>query len=130
MNLREVVPVVTALIAAITAVFVTMLVFAAHLVTSPQWRYLFSVPGGQWSWAALFGAATLLMAVGLALHRHRVTAIGYGLLTFGSALISAFYLAAPLIDPGLVTFDWYPWAIALIPGLVGTVLYLKPASWS
>lgn len=120
---------VTGAMCAITAVFTFALIFWSDQVTSPQWRYLFTFPGGEGTWAVLFGGATLCMVVGLIKRWHRLTAVGNAILGVASALVAVFYAVAPVIDDNMVTFGWYPWLVALIPSTLGAAIYWRPSRW-
>lgn len=98
-------------------------------VTSPQWRYLMSVPGHQWAWAAVFGTAALLLTLGMATRRYAARAAGLAIMGFGCGSIAAFYACAPLIDPGLTTLGYHPWLISAGLMLLGAVINWRPVAW-
>lgn len=120
---------VTVMMSLVTAMFVVALVLWSDQVTSPQWRYLFTFPGGKWTWSGLFGFATLAMLTGLVTRWHWLTAIGNAVLGISCALVAVFYAVAPVVGQGVVTFGWYPWLMALIPSSLGAVIYWKPTQW-
>lgn len=101
----------------------------ADNVTSRQWHYLMSVPGNQWSWAAIFGAGTALLIAGMLTNVYRLRAIGCGAMAFGSGLTVAFYMAAPMIDPGLTTLGYWPWIFTMLGMIVGAVVNWNPTTW-
>ena len=111
-------------ITAWTLIYTIDLAGRADDVTSAQWRYLMSVPGHQWSWVALFGTGTLLLALGMLGRLHRLRALGYAIIGAGSLGIAVFYALAPAVDPGLTTLGyhvWYAWA--------ATLFFCSAASW-
>lgn len=110
----------------LNAFFTVSLIMWSDDVNSPQWRYLFSIPGHQWTWAGIFGTATLLTAYGLWTKRYRTIAAGLAVLSFGCLFVATFYVIAPIFYDGLVTFGWYPWLLTLIPALVGVTINLNP----
>lgn len=115
--------------AVLTAFFAVALILWSDQVTSPQWRYLFTFPGGQYSWAAIFAAASACMIVGLPRRWYLLVALGNAALGVGSALVATFYAVAPMLGEGMVTFGWYPWLVALIPSTLGAVIYWRPTRW-
>ncbi|AER47498.1 hypothetical protein PBI_DYLAN_70 [Mycobacterium phage Dylan] len=130
--LREsgLITVVAAMMSVVTLVLVVALLFWADSITSTQWKYLFTFPGGEFSWAAVFGTAAVLMISGLATRRHRVTALGHAVLGVAAGVIAVFYAVAPVLEETMVTFGWYPWLLVLIPSAFGTVIYWRPVRWS
>lgn len=63
--------------------FTLDLVARADNVTSPQWRYLMSVPGGEWSWVAVFGSGTVLLIAGMLSQAYKVRAFGCAVMAVG-----------------------------------------------
>ena len=111
------------------ALFGVTFVVMGDTVTSGQWRYLMGVPGGTWFWLAVFTGSAAVAAVGLARHHH--AAVGAGLFVIGSGclLITVFYLLAPLIDPGLFTLGWFPWALCAATAYMCSVANWRAVSW-
>lgn len=109
--------------------FAVDLIVRGGKVTSNQWRYLMLIPGHQWTWAAIFGTASVVAMAGLARSRYRWIAVGLALMGAGSTGIAAFYLVAPFIDPGLTTLGYSPWFIVAGIELLGAVLNWRPAQW-
>ena len=105
------------------------LIGRADQVTSTQWRYLMSVPGGRWSWITVFGVGSALLILGLCGRHYRTRAAGLTILGFGALAIAAFYICAPLIDPGLTTLGWHPWW-PYGPACIGLAIFnTKPIRW-
>jgi hypothetical protein len=100
------------------------LTFRATDVTSSQWVYLMSVPGGHWTWAALFGWAAINLTTGMLMRRYWLRAVALALMGFGCFFTSAFYVAAPLIEPGLLTLGYHGWFLSC-----GLLLFLAVVNW-
>lgn len=109
--------------------FTIDLVARADKVTSRQWQYLMSVPGQQWAWVSVFGTATALLIAGQLARAHRLCAAGCAIAGFGAGMIGVFYMAAPVIDPGLTTLGYWPWLLTMFVMLVAAVINWKPAKW-
>ncbi len=90
----------------------TMWMAFGDVVTSRQWTYLMSVPGGKWSWALTFGAFALLLLY--AQYRVKHTLIVVGALGVGAPclLVMFLYLTAPLYVEDLFTLGWLPWLLS------------------
>jgi hypothetical protein len=101
----------------------------ADQVTSKQWQYLMSVPGGQWSWTALFGMGGLLLLVGMLTRLYRLRAVGCAILGTGALTIAAFYWCAPTIDPGLTTLGYHPWYAWGIVLMFCAAVNWRPVAW-
>ena len=105
------------------------LIGRADQVTSTQWRYLMSVPGGRWSWITIFGVGAAILILGLLGPHYRTRATGLALMGFGSLSIAAFYICAPLIDPGLTTLGWHPWWPLAVIYLTLAIINWRPTRW-
>jgi hypothetical protein len=120
-------------LAAFTAV--TWLVFAVlcawlgNAVTSKQWVYLMSIPGGKWFWAGTFGIGSAVALYGIIKRCYRLTAIGLFVVGTCCFLIFAFYLLAPLIDPGLMTLGYVVWFFGTVPVYALAAVNVTPVSW-
>jgi hypothetical protein len=79
-------------------------------LTSKQWQYLMSFPGGKWFWGISFLCSAALILYGL--HKRHYTLIGAGCFAAGflCAAISLFYWLAPVLGPNLITLGSWPWA--------------------
>lgn len=83
-----------------------------NALTSKQWIYLMTVPGGKWSWTIAFGVPAILgMYCQLRSHGVNVSAALSAIGVF-SAFVSVCYILAPLQDTSLKTGGWWPWIIA------------------
>lgn len=109
--------------------FTLDLIARADDVTSAQWRYLMSVPGGNLAWAGVFLSGALALVYGLAVVNYRLRAIGCGLIGFGCSAIAAFYVFAPLIDPGLTTLGYWPWLLGGLILILAALVNAKPLTW-
>lgn len=98
-------------------------------VTSRQWQYLMSVPGHQWTWVVLFGAGAFILSLGMVAADYTSRAIGLVILSLGAGAIAAFYLTAPLIDPGLTTLGYHPWLLCAAGMLPCAVVNWRPVAW-
>lgn len=94
------------------------LTFAAFIgwqgdkLTSHQWAYLMTVPGGKWSWAIGFGVFGLVCTWGMVRRKRMHVAcglIGIGLLC---GFVSSCYILAPIEDSSLRTGGWWPWIVS------------------
>lgn len=101
-------------------------------VTSRQWQYLMSVPGHKFFWASLFGISAILIIFGLLSEEYKYTLRCIGLLIGGSGclMVVAFYILAPLIDPGLTTLGFHPWMVPGVIFIAGAFINWKPVKWS
>jgi hypothetical protein len=106
--------------------FTVDLVWRADNVTSRQWQYLMSVPGHQWTWAALYAAAALILTVGMITTRYRLRSAGLAIGGFGALLIAAFYALAPDIGAGLTTLGYHPWLLGGGAMLLAAVVNWRP----
>ena len=129
MKLPEILAGIGTVIAIWAAGFTVDLIARADAVTSAQWRYLMSVPGGKWTWSALFLTASLTLTYSLATHHTTIRALGYALLALGCGAIAGFYIVAPLIDPGLTTLGYWPWLLAAAAMMFLAVAHAKPRPW-
>jgi hypothetical protein len=80
-------------------------------LTSAQWVYLMSVPGGKWFWAASFGVSGLMFALGLRKEWHRLAGLGSFLVGALCVGIAMFYLLEPIFDTTIITLGYWPWAV-------------------
>lgn len=78
-------------------------------VTSTQWKYLMSIPGGKWTWAIVFAASGVLGLCGLVRKRYGLTVIGAGGVGFSCLGIAVFYIMAPFFLDNLLTLGFMPW---------------------
>lgn len=79
------------------------------VLTSKQWVYLLSIPGGKWTWALMFGTAGLLACVGLWTHRRVLVTTGLFLSGTWCLCVVLFYLVAPFYDTTLFNLGFCPW---------------------
>lgn len=107
------------------AMFAVFALLTGNKVTTGQWLYLFSVPGGYYSWAAMFGTSALVSAWGLWTRRYRVAAVGMFGTGTGCLAIAALYLMAPLFGDELITMGWTPWVLG-----AGVFYYLTAQNWT
>lgn len=99
-------------------------------VTSKQWLYLLSVPGHQWTWEGVFGTSGLLIVIGLLKQgRYLMRSLGCLGVASGCLAITALYAAAPLIDPGLLTFGSFAWILGAGAGYLLAVINWRPITW-
>lgn len=110
--------------------FTLDLIARADDVTSAQWRYLMSVPGGHWAWVGVFIIGAMFVTYGLASLRYVLRAIGFGILGFGCGAIAAFYIVAPFVDPGLTTLGYWPWLLGAVGLISIAAVNAKPITWS
>jgi hypothetical protein len=109
--------------------FAVLLVLTGDQLTSRQWTYLMDVPGGQLFWGTLFAAGALAGLLGTVCHAYRITAAGMCATGFACLLIAAFYLFAPLIDPGMYTLGYVPWFIVALITFCAAVFSWAPIRW-
>ncbi|MBJ7382997.1 MAG: hypothetical protein JHC55_00730 [Mycolicibacterium sp.] len=109
--------------------FTLDLVARADDVTSSQWRYLMSVPGGRWSWVGVFLVGALVLTHGLAAQNYLLRTIGCGVLGFGCGAIAAFYVVAPFVDAGLTTLGYWPWLLGAAVLVFCAMVNAKPRAW-
>jgi len=121
--------IVFALIAAWACWFAIDVVRIGDQVTSKQWQYLMEVPLGKWLWLILFGVSGVITLTGLAMHAYRIAAVGLSLIGVACLLIAGFYLVAPLIDPGLLTLGYNPWAFPAGAAFFCAALNWTGATW-
>lgn len=116
-GLRELGP-VQALVAWLSmwaVLFAGWLVMLADTTTSRQWIWLMSVPGGEWTWAALFTSGAVLSAIGLWLRRYRLVAAGQFLIGTNCLAVAVLYVISPKFLENMVTLNYMPWiAIAVV----------------
>jgi hypothetical protein len=105
-------------------VFAAAAVFLGDRLTSKQWTYLFSVPGGKVFWAILFGMGGLITLWGVYRTHYSSCATGLFLMGSGCGAVAMFYLLAPLIDRGLLTLGWVPWGLG-----VGVTYFFAIINW-
>lgn len=98
-------------------------------VTSRQWQYLMTIPGGKWLWFSVFAGAAAVAILGLVTRRHAATAIGLCLSGGGSLLIAGFYTLAPIFDRGLLTLGAFPWALCAGVSFVCAAMEGRPVRW-
>lgn len=106
------------LLTANTFLTVMAVAFAAFIgwqgdqLTSRQWEYLMTVPGGKWSWAVTFGALGIFCAWGMMRRKDMHIAVGL----FGVGMLCGFvascYILAPIEDSSLRTGGWWPWIVS------------------
>lgn len=116
---------IAAWLAAWALVFAVWLVALADTTTSRQWIWLFSVPGGEWTWGALFAAGAALSAVGLWSRRYRVAAAGQFVIGTDCLAVAVLYVIAPRFLENIVTLNYLPWI-----AVAGVLYYLTAANWS
>lgn len=109
--------------------FALVCTFIGDIVTSKQWTYLMGVPGGKWFWSVLFGVAAFVVLAGVVWNSTLAIALGLFVIGSGCGLITAFYLLAPLIDPGLLTLGYMPWALCAAIAYPCAVTAWKPLTW-
>lgn len=109
--------------------FAVLCALTGDWLTSRQWTYLMGVPGGEWFWAFLFAGGALAGLVGTVCHFYRLTAVGMFVDGSGCALIAAFYLCAPLIDPGMYTLGYVPWFAVAVVTFFAAVVNWTPRPW-
>lgn len=93
-------------------VFAVFMAWQGDKLTSKQWEYLMTVPGGKWSWAVVYGTLGAFCMWGLI--RRNAGHVASGL--FGIGLFCGFvavcYILAPLQDSSLRTGGWWPWIVS------------------
>lgn len=89
--------------------FSVLIVAMAPYLTSRQWTYLLSIPGGEWTWLALFGSAAVAALYGLRRRRKWPIVAGLFLMASWCTCIVAFYIAASFYDPALINLGYVPW---------------------
>jgi hypothetical protein len=103
--------------------------WAGDKITSTQWQYLMSVPGGKWFWAGMFGVGALILVIGLITRRYTLRAAGLLIAALGCLLISGYYIVAPLLERGLITLGWWPWLGFGFVYLFSAVVNWRPILW-
>ncbi len=102
----------TAGLACWSALFAFDLIRMGARLTSKQWLYILSVPGGKWTWATVFGVAALVVALGFWVRSYRLKALGLVTMSAGCFAFVVLYLSiANAADP-VATLGYWPWAVA------------------
>lgn len=98
-------------------------------LTSKQWQYLMSFPGGKWFWGICFLTAGCLTLYGLSTESYKM--VGVGCFISGSlcTAIALFYALAPIVGPNLLTLGSWPWAFAAVILWGGTAVNWSGRSW-
>ena len=95
------------------------------LVTSKQWQYLMSVPGGRFSWAALYLSGGIIIVYGLVRKRYRVMSGGLFLMAVGMISTALFYFFAPYLNADFLTLGYWIWLLG-----AGICTFVAAVNWS
>lgn len=115
--------------------FAASCMFLGDRVTSNQWKYLMSIPGGKWTWGIAFGVSGVCCFLGM-LVRHWRPVNCLHLAAFGASgvggcalLIAMFYLIAPFVVENMITLGAFPWVFAGSAAILVAAMNRNDSEW-